>query len=81
MNQKINRLMGAIDGYSGPPTSRQLADIEECAAQLQKGLEEVAKLDGEVPKLNKLMQDAGVPYFTVDTNSVPAAQAGRGGGN
>ena len=81
MNQKITRLLGAIDGYSGPPTTRQLADVEECAGQLQKGLEELAKLDGEVPKLNKLMQDAGVPYITVDVNSVPAAQGGRGGGN
>ena len=81
MNQKINRLMGAIDGYSGPPTSRPLADIEACAAQLQKGLEEVNKLDGEVPKLNKLMQDAGIPYITVDTTSVPPAQGGRGGGD
>jgi photosystem II stability/assembly factor-like uncharacterized protein len=82
VNQKISRLMGVIDNYSGPPTSRQLADIEECAVQLQKGLDELAKLDGEVPKLNKLMQDAGVQYFTVDINSVPAAQGGgRGGGN
>lgn len=81
VNQKINRLMTVIDGYSGPPTSRQLADIEDCSAQLQKGLEEVAKLDGEVPKLNKLMQEQGVPYFTVDTNNVPPATGGRGGGN
>jgi len=81
VNQKISRLMGAIDNYSGPPTSRQLADIEDCTTQLQHGLEEVNKLDGEVPKLNKLMQDAGVPYFTVDTTNVPPAQGGRGGGN
>ena len=82
VNQKISRLMGAIDGYSGPPTSRQLSDIDDCAAQLQKGLDELAKLDGEVPKLNKLMHDAGVPYITVDTTSVPPAQGGgRGGGN
>jgi hypothetical protein len=81
VNQKINRLMGAIDNFSGPPTSRQLADVEECAVQLQKGLDELAKLDGEVPRLNKLIQDAGVPYFTVDTTGVPPAQGGRGGGN
>ena len=82
VNQKINRLMGVIDAYSGPPTSRQLADIEECAAQLQTGMEAVNKLDAEVPSLNKLMQDAGVPYFTVDiTNVPPAVQGGRGGGN
>jgi hypothetical protein len=73
--------MTVIDGYSGAPTSRQLADIEDCSAQLGKGLEEVAKLDGEVPKLNKLMQEQGVPYFTVDTNNVPPAAGGRGGGN
>jgi photosystem II stability/assembly factor-like uncharacterized protein len=82
VNQKINRLMGVIDGYSGPPTSRQLADIDECAAQLQIGIEAVNKLDAEVPKLNKLMQDAGVPYVTVDTTGVPPpVQGGRGGGN
>ena len=81
VNQKISRLMGAIDNYSGLPTSRQLADIDECDAQLRKGLEEVAKLEGEVPKLNKLMQDAGVPYITADPATVPAAQGGgRGGG-
>jgi hypothetical protein len=82
VNQKINRLMGVIDAYSGPPTSRQLADIEECAAQLQTGMEAVNKLDAEVPRLNKLMQDAGIPYVTVDiTNVPPAVQGGRGGGN
>ena len=82
VNQKINRLMGVIDAYSGPPTSRQLADIEECAAQLQIGTEAVNKLDAEVPRLNKLMQDAGIPYVTVDITSVPPpAPGGRGGGN
>jgi len=80
VNQKISRLMGVIDNFSGPPTSRQLADIDECAAQLQKGLDEVAKLDGDVPKLNKLMQDAGVPYITLDPASVPAAPTGGRGG-
>ncbi len=80
VNQKIGRLMGAIDGFSGPPTARQLADIDECAAQLQRGLEEVNKLDVEVPKLNKLLLDAGVPHITVDPAAVPAPQGGRGGG-
>src|SRR5713226_9493904 len=31
VNQKIGRLMGAIDGYSGPPTTRQLADVDQFA--------------------------------------------------
>jgi hypothetical protein len=81
VTQKLSRLMGTIDGYSAAPTSRQLADIEEASQQLQKGKAEVDKLWDEVPKLNKLMIDAGIQYFTVDVNSVPAqAFGGRGGG-
>ncbi len=81
VTQKIGRLLGSIDGYSAPPTSRQLADIDECAAQLQKGKAEVDRLWDEVPKLNKLMSDAGVPYFTVAPSTAPPATFGRGGGN
>jgi hypothetical protein len=33
-----------------------------------------------MPRLNKILADAGVPYFTADPNSVPAAAGGRGGG-
>jgi hypothetical protein len=73
--------MGAVDGFSGPPTSRQLSDIQDATAELQKGQAEVNKLWDEVPKLNKLMLDAGVPYFQVmDPSTVPAAAGGRGGG-
>jgi hypothetical protein len=79
VSQKIGRVLGAIDNYSGPPTSRQLADIEDASAQLQSGLTEVNKLFDEMPKLNKMMADAGVPYFIVGTNNVPPP-AGRGGG-
>lgn len=81
VTQKIARLMGGIDGYSAPPTSRQTADIEEASAQLQKGLAEINKLWDEVPRFNKMMSDSGVQYFKVDLNSVPAATfGGRGGG-
>ncbi len=81
VTQKIARLMGAIDGYSAAPTSRQMSDIDDATAQFQKGLAEVNKLWDEVPKFNKMMSDAGVQYFKVDLNSVPAATlGGRGGG-
>ena len=78
VTQKINRLMGVIDSYSAPPTTRQLADLEEAKAQLQKGLAMVNALWEEVPKLNKMMIEAGVQYFTVNPESVPAAGRGRG---
>ena len=82
VTQKIQRLMGLIDGFSGPPTVRQLADMEEAAAELKKGTAAVDAVWDEVPKLNQVMKDAGVAYFRVDLNAVPAAAAGgRGGGN
>jgi len=81
VTQKITRLMGSIDSYSEAPTARQLADIEDASAQLQKGVAEVNKLWDEVPKLNKQMMDAGVPYFTVTPSTAPPAPGGRGGGN
>ena len=81
VTQKISRLMFSIDGYSAAPTATQMTEIDECSAQLKKGLEEVNALWDEVPKLNKLMADNGVQYFTVNPNTVPAPTGGRGGGN
>jgi hypothetical protein len=56
--------------------------MEEAAAELKKGTEAVDAVWDEVPKLNQVLKDAGVNYFRVDLNAVPAAPAGgRGGGN
>ena len=79
VTQKITRLMALIDSYSAAPTSRQMADLQEAVDQLKRDAAEVDRLWDEVPKLNKLMTDAGVQYFKVDLNSVPAATGGRGG--
>ena len=78
VTQKIARLMTGIDGYTAAPTTRQMADLAEAQAQLQAGIAEVNRLWDEVPKFNKTMQDAGVPYFAV-TLAGPATGGGRGG--
>ncbi len=78
VTQKIARLMTSIDAYSSAPTSRQMTDVNEASAQLQAGIAEVNRLWDEVPKFNKVMQDAGVPYFAV-TLAGPVPAAGRGG--
>jgi len=78
VTQKIARLMTAIDNYTAAPTSRQMADVKDFSAQLQTGIAEVNRLWDEVPKLNKQMADAGVPYFAVTPSTAPPA-AGRGG--
>jgi hypothetical protein len=74
VNQKITRLMGSIDSYSSAPTAKQIEDMIASRAELDQGLTAVKKLtDEDLPKLNKLMTDAGVPYITVET----APPAGR----
>jgi hypothetical protein len=68
VNQKIGRLMSSIDNYSGPPTARQLEDINQASAELEPGLAAVKKFEDEdLPRLNKMLADAGVPYVTADT--------------
>jgi hypothetical protein len=65
LNQKIGRLMGSIDGYAAAPTERQLTDIDLASADLRPALASVNKLANEdVPRLNKMMADAGVPYVS-----------------
>jgi hypothetical protein len=78
VTQKIARLMTTIDGYSAAPTARQMSDLNDASTELQTGIAEVNRLWDEVPKLNKVMLDAGVPYFAV-TLAGPAAAGGRGG--
>jgi flavin-binding protein dodecin len=73
--QKISRLMFALDGYSAAPTSRQMAELEDAAAQLKSGVAEVDGLWEEVPRLNQRMVEAGVPHFSV---TLPVAGRGRG---
>ena len=65
LNQKIGRLMGSIDGYAAAPTERQLTDIDLASAELGPALASVNKLASEdVPRLNKMMAEAGVPYVS-----------------
>ena len=65
LNQKIGRLMSSIDGYAAAPTDRQLTDIDLASTELGPALASVNKLTNEdVPRLNKMMADAGVPYVS-----------------
>ena len=80
VNAKITRLLGGIDSYSGPPTAKQLAEVEEAGQLLQQSAVTVDALYADFPKLNKALADAGAPYFGIDLNAVPAPTGGRGGG-
>src|SRR5262249_40255097 len=67
VTQKIARLLGALDGYTGAPTSRQLTEAQDCSAQLQKDVAELNKLAADVPRLNKMLSDAGFVYCAIQT--------------
>ena len=72
LNQKIGRLMNGIDSYSAAPTERQMADVEATSQELQPALAAVKQLvDEDLPKLNKMMAEAGIPYVTADTGPTP----------
>jgi photosystem II stability/assembly factor-like uncharacterized protein len=81
VTQKITQLMGQIDGYSAAPTSRQMSDLAEAQAELKGGVGEINALWDDMPKLNKVMADAGMQYFRVELSNAPPAAFGRGGGN
>ena len=82
VTQKITQLMGQIDAYSSAPTTKQIQDLAEAQAELKGGVGEINTLWDEMPKLNKVMTDAGMQYFKVEMSNAPAAPAfGRGGGN
>jgi hypothetical protein len=80
VNQKITRLLFGIEGFSGPPTAKQLAEVDESAQQLQQAAASVDALYADFPKLNQALAAAGAPYLGLDLQAVPAATGGRGGG-
>jgi photosystem II stability/assembly factor-like uncharacterized protein len=68
VTQKIARLIGQLDNFTGAPTSRQIAEAQDSSAQLQKDVADLDKLAADLPALNKMMADAGIPYFNTSGN-------------
>jgi len=74
---RIVQLAGAIEGWTAAPGASQLADIKLLSDQLTEARAALQKLmETDLPALNKLMNDAGVPHINVQ---VPGA-GGRGQG-
>ena len=63
---RILQLAAQIEGYSAPPTADQLAQIPILQKLLSDAGAVVRKLATEdLPALNKLMNEAGVPHITI----------------
>lgn len=63
VTQKIARLIGQLDNFTGAPTSQHIAEARDASAQLQKDVSDLDKLAADLPALNKMLADAGIPYF------------------
>lgn len=68
VSQRITTLLNAIDGYAFPPTSGQLAEIPRLRSEMADVDGKIRQLiDEDLPRLNKSMNDAGVPHLSVAT--------------
>jgi hypothetical protein len=66
VSQRITTLLNAIDGYAFPPTAAQLAEIPRLRQEMVDVDGKIKQLiDEDLPKLNKSMNDAGVPHLFV----------------
>jgi hypothetical protein len=66
VSQRITRLLGAVDAYAPAPTADQLTQIKQLRAEMTDANAKTQQMVAdELPKLNKLMNDAGVPHITI----------------
>jgi hypothetical protein len=78
VSQRISTLLNAIDGYAFPPTSEQVAEIPRLRAEMISVDARIKQLiDEDLPALNKMMNDAGVPHISLE-GQAPAAGGRRG---
>jgi photosystem II stability/assembly factor-like uncharacterized protein len=71
--QQIGRLMFQLDGYSGAPTAtenEQIADVSKQLTEATAALDKLVKTD--LARLNKALNDAGVPHITAVPTAPPA---------
>ena len=77
VSQRISTLLNTIDSYAYPPTSVQLAEIPRLRAEMTDVDAKIKRLiDEDLPSLNKLMNDAGVPHISL-ADQAPAAGGRR----
>jgi photosystem II stability/assembly factor-like uncharacterized protein len=64
--QRINRLLGAIEGYTAAPTSQQTQELETLSKQVGETMGRLQRLaDEDLAGLNKMMNEAGIQHIRV----------------
>jgi photosystem II stability/assembly factor-like uncharacterized protein len=71
--QQIGRLMFQLEGYSGAPTASENEQIADVSKQLKEATAALDKLvNTDLARLNKALNDAGVPHITAVPTAPPA---------
>jgi photosystem II stability/assembly factor-like uncharacterized protein len=79
--QQLSRLMNSLDGFAAAPSQTQVAELTEIKQDAATAMAAVDKLASEdLPKLNKAMNDAAVPFVTEERPANAAPQQRRRGG-
>jgi formiminotetrahydrofolate cyclodeaminase len=77
VSQRISTLLNSIDGYAFAPTRVQLAEIPRLRTEMADVDARIKKLiDEDLPALNKLMNEAGVPHISI-ADQAPAVGGRR----
>jgi photosystem II stability/assembly factor-like uncharacterized protein len=74
---RITQLLGAIHNYTAAPTAWQLDQVHLLQTMLTDAGGATRKLtQEELPALNKMMREAGVPYITIPSGRGSSATSG-----
>ncbi len=64
--QRVGQLMGAMEGYTGAPTSQQTGELEALTKLVGEAHSSVRRImEEDLANLNKLMNEAGIPHITI----------------
>ncbi|MBM3790223.1 MAG: hypothetical protein FJW35_07705, partial [Acidobacteria bacterium] len=71
--QRVSSLLGALDGWNGPPISWQLQEITTLEQRVKEAQGQVKVLvETDLPNLNKLMREANIPHVRQRAPAGPA---------
>ena len=74
MPQRLLQLLGGIESFTAAPTATQLEQIKTLQPKLQEAGAAARKLVQEdLPALNKMMNEAGVPHLSLPGGGRPGA--------
>jgi len=77
ITQRVQQLMGGIENYAAPPSATQLEQIKILQGLVTEQSAAARKLTQEdLASLNKMMNDAGVPFITIPRGGGTAAGGG-----